>query len=416
MMQLNKIGKREQFFSWIMFVLPAITGFFNIPGQFLISSGLFILIGLSYCTKKTFRRQAMSFPLLVWLSLTLYHWVNARYKHVPGVDFADLMHGLKVYFCLMVVLYWASLDFSKTIRLLLRAYLLRCFFVLFLLVAGGYSGGRLTGAGGSATGLGQMAALIGIYIAYSNCLKKISIEKNVMLYFLPFLIVVLSLSRNSLAMLCISIVACFFAYNRRRNKQVYVRGLFLLGVLFLAVLTALPFLENTTFVKRAANTKDTFEQGYFHKHNATGTVFDKIVGDRLVYYVNGWSFFKANPLTGIGMWNYKAKTGGYYPLHSEYMVHICEGGLVAIGLWLTFVGYVIWNLLRIEKKNPLKNVAFLSITVLLFCGIYAREFFHEMFYPTYALALCLINQSKYNKEIKYEKNFIEIKTNMDDSN
>ena len=397
-MRLKQLGKREKYYSWLMFVLPAILGFLDFPGQYAIVSCLFISFAFTYFLDKRFRKILLSFPMLIWLTLTLYHWINARYKHVVGVDFFDLLHGFRVFFCLSIVFFWAMVDFRKTINILLKAYLLRCFFVLFLLVLGGYTGGRLTGAGGSATGLGQMAALVGIYIAYANIFRKINIQKNILYFLLPFFIVILSQSRNSLAMISISILACFFSYNIWRKGSTNIKLLLCLcGVIFVALL-AMPVLEQTSIGQRAAQVSQTTEDSYFYRHNATNTFFDKIVGDRLVYYVRGWEFFKKNPITGIGMWNYRFLTGGQYPLHSEYMVHLCEGGICASILWLIFVGYVLVNLFLLKENGVHKKIAILSVFLILFCGIYAREFFYEMFYPPYALALALIKKNRMDDE------------------
>ena len=393
-MRLQCLGKREKYFSWLMFVLPTILDFFSVPGQHALVSCIFILIAFVYASDREFHKIVVSFPLIIWLSLTLYHWFNARYKHVVGVDYADLLHGFRVYFCLCIVFLWAMVDIKKTVKMLLSAYLLRCFFVLFLLVLGGYSGGRLTGAGGSATGLGQMAALIGIYIAYANVFRKISIQKNVFYFSLPFLIVILSQSRNSLAMLVISLIACFFSYNGWRKGNANIKFVVCLCGIVTTALFAMPVLEQTSIGQRAAQVSQATEGSYIYRNYATNTIFDKIVGDRLVYYVKGWDFFKGNPMTGIGMWNYRVLTRGQYPLHSEYMVHLCEGGVCAAVLWVIFVGYVLVNLFLMKTDKVAKKVALLSIALLLFCGIYAREFFYEMFYPSYALSLALIKKNR----------------------
>ena len=97
-MQGMMIGKREQVFSWLMFVLPAILGFFNFPSQYAITSCVFVCIALLYSQHRLFRKILFSGPMLIWLTLTLYHYINARYKHVVGVNAVDLLHGLKIYF------------------------------------------------------------------------------------------------------------------------------------------------------------------------------------------------------------------------------------------------------------------------------------------------------------------------------
>jgi hypothetical protein len=154
---------------------------------------------------------------------------------------------------------------------------------------------------------------------------------------------------------------------------------------------ALKALSGTAFEQRFHS---SYEESYFFRNNATGTIFDKIVGDRLVYYILGWRFFLQSPLTGIGMWNFKPMYGGDYPLHSEYMIHLCEGGLIGIGLWLLFLFCIFRIIFKYSLNIWYKVAALSSMAVLLFCAIYAREFFYETFYPVYGLILSFLFISK----------------------
>lgn len=87
------------------------------------------------------------------------------------------------------------------------------------------------------------------------------------------------------------------------------------------------------------------------------------------------------------MWNYKNYTGGRYPLHSEYMVHLCEGGIIGSALWLSFIFFIVFIIWKYINIKEYKLSAISSVLVLLFCAIYAREFFEEVFYPPYALII-----------------------------
>ncbi len=82
---------------------------------------------------------------------------------------------------------------------------------------------------------------------------------------------------------------------------------------------------------------------------AEGTVFEKF-GDRGVYYVRGWEAFKDEPITGIGLKNF---LHNYWPtvLHSEFMVHLAELGLIGFILYLLFNISVFRSIREAKKTN-----------------------------------------------------------------
>lgn len=383
----TKITDTERNICYILFIAPSILGFLHIPAQYAIISLSFLFVYISYFSDWRFRKISFSFPLIIWLALTLFHVINAYSKNVPGVDAIDMLHGLKIYSCIVIFTYWASIDFEKTVKILTSAFIIRCIIVLFLLLLFPHANEdseRLTGAGGSATGLGHMAAITGIFIAYLSVIYRKSIINNLFLFFFPFVVIILTQSRNSLAMILISFLVAVLLGNRSKKGLISSRLIITIIILSIGAVITYSYFSDSSFAQRFDY---DMEESYFYQQNATGTILDKIVGDRLVYYVLGFGFFLQSPITGIGMWNYKHLTGGDYPLHSEYMVHLCEGGIVAVVLWLSFILCIIWVIIKDAPNLYFKIAATSSLIVLLFCGIYAREFFYEMFYPAYGLIL-----------------------------
>lgn len=398
-MKLYKLSSREELYGILLFVIYTIFAILDFPGWRSVVSCLFILPVIFYWDDREFRKIVFSFPMLIWLVLTLYQYLNGINKQVPEVNYIDLLHGFKVYSCILVFAYWASIDFTRTVNILVKAYFIRCVIVLAYLSAGGI-GDRLTGAGGSATGLGQFAAILGIFIAYLNAVRYVSFDKNVFLSGIPLLIIFLTQSRNPMAMFGMSLIITYYAYTKYRGGNVTLKFILFLLVGLVGIYALMPVLEDTAFAERVMTVQDRLEESYTFKTYATGTIFDTIVGDRLVYYVLGFEFFKSSPITGIGVWNYRFLTGGTYPLHSEYMVHLCEGGIIAAALWLLFHFSIIRTIRKIKFNKTLKWIAAGSLFILLFCGIYAREFFYEFFHPVYGLILALgiINKRVLNGE------------------
>lgn len=392
----RKITEKELYISLVLFTLPPVWWFLGLPGKHLFGSILFTLAFFYYVEDIKFRKIATSYPLLIWGFLTVYHLINAFYNKVPEVNALDILHGFKIYACIVLVAYWGSLDFKEATRILLISFLARCAvgLLLIFIFVGFNTHARMTGMGGSATQTGQAAAITGIFIAYYNIFKKCSVWKNCLLFALPFIVIIFTQSRNSLAMLLMSVFTTAIMYVNREKRMSVIKSITISILLVTVLYFSYSIFLGTDFGHRAINVMEKTETDKFYRIYSTGTIFDTIVGDRLIYYVYGWDLFLTKPITGIGMWNYMYLTHGVYPLHSEYMVHLCEGGMIGITLWSLFVLSVIGIILKYSKDIKIKVSALSSVFVLLFCGIYAREFYSEWFYPVYGLALAPYFDSK----------------------
>lgn len=383
-MKILQLNHQEKICFALLASDPLFTGL-GIPMHFTLVDIVYAIAFTFYCRERNFRKIIISVPLIIWFLLTVYQYSNAIIKGVPLMSVLNLFHGFKIYACLCIFSYWASIDFSKTIKCLVKCFILDLFVILAF---SDMSTGRLSGVMW-ATGLGQLAAFIGVYIAYYVALNKISFSKILRLYSLPFIIIILTQSRNSLGILGITLLASIIAYYTVRGKFFSTKNL--MFMLFFAILLLIlsPYVMDSAFLQRAMEAKEASEDSFYMQENATGTIFDDIVGDRLYYYLTGWELFLKHPLTGIGLYNFQFITGGDFPLHTEYMVHLCEGGLIAACLWLAFLYNVLKGIIYFKENYLIKIIALVSIISLLFCGIYAREFYTEFFYPVYGVALSL---------------------------
>lgn len=397
-MKQIRLTNREQYICYLLFILEPIIAWLELPGHFGIVSCLFVLFGLYYSRSKEFRDILMSLPLIVWLILTLYHCGNAMIKHVSGVNYVDVFHGMKIYFCIAIFVYWAQIDLLKTLKILYR-----CFFIYLIVVfvlCGGFGSGRLSGVV-YATGIGQTAAVTVFYGAALSFLKR----KSYLVFFsyviIPFTVALLSQTRNAIAMIVLVVLGYFAAVVFRKGLSI-IKVIEICAVLLFGAITLSFVIYNSSLYQRSLEKKDQDSNSFYMKHNSTGSLFDLVVGDRLVYYVEGWKFFKSSPVTGIGMWGFREKYGGDYPLHSEYMVHLCEGGLIAFSLWLFFIFCCAKNIKELKIDKGYRLLLSFGLIQFLFCGIYAREFFYEFFYPM--IAMFLANPQKIQKQSYFCEN------------
>lgn len=196
----------------------------------------------------------------------------------------------------------------------------------------------------------------------------------------------LSGSRNGLLVVCFALVMLLVAYISKGN---------VLKMLFFIVLAFVGYnyLQTTEIYVRLMNVSSEYSL------IQTGTVWDKILGDRIYYYIIGFQNFLDNPIYGIGLLNFQEYNYYKYPLHTESMTHLAEGGLIGITLYILFLRSYIRQFVRFCS---FRNILFNQMLVLFICifvvGITARIYHYEFFFAMYGLIggeiLLLKNQNK----------------------
>lgn len=394
-----KLTRKEDYICKLLFLVSPIIGYLQIPARNTIVSLLFLVVFAVYWGKsRLFRKLSTSFPLMIWLLLTLFHCINALVKHVPEVNVLDILHGLKIYSCICIFYFWGTVDFKSTIKILVSCFI--CYLCLSFVVCdfrGNELEGRMTGAI-YATALGQAAAISCFYIVFHCVVNKFTLYKSFKYFILPFIVVILTQSRNAMGMMGIAMIAYFLSYMSLGNYKKRIMHILIIGSI--AFIVSYNIYIQSDFSHRIAEIAYHSSTNTLILDYETGTFFDKIIGDRLVYYVLGYQLFLNSPITGIGMWNYKYVIGGDFPLHSEYMVHLCEGGLVAVTLWVLFWIYIIRGSYKYVIRREYRIIVFFAIAQLLFCALYGRLFFSEFFYPIIGIILSLIYFFKQSKSIE----------------
>lgn len=390
-------SKRIEKVIGVLYLIPIIMTYFDLPAKHTINSLLYISVFCLCCGYRQFRIIAKSRPLFIWLILTLYHWGNGMAHKVPEVDYLDLLHGLRIYSAICIFTYFMVLDFRRTLKALIKISFL---WIIIAITCTDMNNelSRLTGRV-NATQLGQFTAVLSVYLTYYVFINALSIFKLLFYYIFPTVIIILAQCRNAIGMMAIQFVGYYTAFlNRTKLSAKKIASVVMIGLsLFLLV----NFVKNETGLGDRFLNSDDVKTSQLKNGILTNSVWDDILGERLVYYVLGWQLFTEEPVTGIGMWNYKYKVGGEYPLHSEYMVHLCEGGLIGFTLWISFIFSVLMTVRKSSASQRNKIMLYSSLCVFLFCGIYARLFFYEFFYPLIGMCLTL----------KYNPHILEIKNN-----
>lgn len=345
--------------------------------------GLTILSALAiFLFVRNHKIKTFTQSIIFWALLMSYHLLNCYFRGILNPEysiFTITVRNLALLTCVPFLYYQNRI---KIIYIILFAFLYNLI-ATYLTGTTDESEERLTGIYYT-TQLGQMAGLACCLISLLIYLQKKMWLYS--LYIIPIGIMMLSGSRNGLLVVCFALVMLLVAYISKGNV---VKMLFFIVLAFVGY----NYLQTTEIYDRLMNVSSEYSI------LQTGTVWDKILGDRIYYYVIGFQNFLDNPIYGIGLLNFQEYNNYKYPLHTESMTHLAEGGLIGITLYILFLRSYIRQFVRFCS---FRNILFNQMLVLFICifvvGITARIYHYEFFFAMYGLIggeiLLLTNQNK----------------------
>ena len=369
-----------------------------------IPEGAFIFMGMVYgltalIKEPMFFRIATNKMVGIWAILIFYHFFNALYCRVPDTDYHVFLNCAKTTILLACTTYAFVEDEKKCMKFLIAGYsifLLLCMTSMSLLAD---NDNRLTSEGIHTNQIGQCAGIFAIIGAiYYHKDKK----KTLILFSPPIVISFLTQTRNSLGMIVFGLLITFYDVIKKQKWYV-LASLALAYVILIPYLTY--FIDNFGILQRFQANSSNEQLDYFfetHGYTRTNTILDNILGERIVYYILGWEDFISSPINGIGLWNFQHLHFGY-PIHSEYIVHLAEGGLIGFTLYAFFIGNILNGLHFIDNKFNIRHQYIIAITTILFVSITARIFMCEFVFPLYGCIIGYIirNSNFYEKYGEY---------------
>jgi O-antigen ligase len=130
--------------------------------------------------------------------------------------------------------------------------------------------------------------------------------------------------------------------------------------------------------------------------------------NRARYYVDGWKYFKNNPINGIGLTNFRVYDERERALHTEYMAQLTEGGIIGASLFLIFYIYILLKLNKIRRlytdlnKKALLYILFMVVMLFLFTGTWIYRV--PIMWVLIALSVRFIYVVRHNKLSRTSKN------------
>lgn len=363
--------KKIYIFSILIFLL--LCSFANYQITKIDGRGYFVLFIFAFFMIKYYKSANLKLyifnpPVLIWAGLMSYHIINAYIKNSPYLQEQSIISSsLQSLVFMIIVSYLYNTD---------RKVLFKCLIIstIYYLLMGYIYGnteqydGRLSGFIYT-TQLGQLAGvtclIISMYIFYR---QKISLS---WLYLFPIFIMLLAGARNGFMIVTFAMVCLAIPYFHKNRMTLLGISALVLGFFYI--------IQDSNVLERLWTVNE--EVGY-----TTGTIWDSILGDRVYYYVIGYKNFTENPLTGIGLLNFMEYNRYVYPIHSEVMTHMTEGGIIGLILYLWFKMWYIKKFSRLcTKRTPELNQCLIMFVALAVLGLSARIYQYSFFFLLYGI-------------------------------
>jgi O-antigen ligase len=324
-----------------------------------------------------FKKLLFYKPITFWGIWVIYSMINSLIKGSPyeGVNIIFFIGDFFVAFIVMIVI---CNEYLKNGSKLLK-FLTITIFVYVLMGVSNINIGVLGNERFIDDKLGNLLPLNIVLLIFFICLRFVRKEIRfwivlVMLISL-LLIIVFSGTRKALGGALIIIIGTVLSFVKFKS----IKNNLIIGSLFFFLFIGYNYvIENTIIGDRMS---EVDEVGWIY--NTTNYPILNLLGDRSYHYILGWDIFTKNPITGIGLGNFKSITLTDEYIHSEYIVQLAECGLIGSILFLIFIFWIGLNLFKCWKDNSLpRNNSMIIIggfLAILFIGfttwIYSIPFF-----------------------------------------
>lgn len=304
--------------------------FFNIDGAGRIGMLLCFLSVFLNIGHKEYRRVFKSYPILLWLIWCFYVsvvWINKDIISVPNMSPVNFLFSriFVPWYAMFLTCYEIRYNFKILLRVLLISYVILCTFgysVVYSIDIQDRSDAIL----GNEFALSSLAM---VFIAtFSNIEGLLKKRWLIFICMLAIACILTIATRKAFAGVLIILVTWVIA----NNKQISPKKLLITIPIFLFIYSAVTYiLGNTKIGERFNDIQDSAEL-----FNTSDIAWLNFLGDRAYFYIEGWNLFLENPIYGIGINNFMIVDSYDLPIHSEYIVQLCECGIIGFILFVMF--------------------------------------------------------------------------------
>lgn len=281
---------------------------------------------------------------------------------------------------------------SATLKLLFVTLFVYCCLGVLNLAAGQDNlEGRMF-AEGIGNDLPLHAFLLFCVILYMKRLELVNTKVLIGTIMLVLLIITVSATRKAFG----ACVIVGFGYFLTNNKDgISIKNIVLLIVSFIAFYYV---FEYSGMAERLASSSENYDHVRLVNNSFLNSLLIKATGDRAIQYSLCFELIPDSFLTGIGLRNFMAVTGFINPLHTEYMVQLCENGIVGFTLLILFYYTICKGLIRRRKKGDTESVFLLFMLIsILFLNFTTWNYDSHLAMVIYSF--CIYNLSFENYQL-----------------
>jgi hypothetical protein len=229
-------------------------------------------------------------------------------------------------------------------------------------------------------GIGIRAAFIVFFILLQFFKKNYSASKALVLIVISFFVVIISGSRTAFIISCILLSGAIISIGYNKPIKYKLASLFL----FLAIVLIInSVLDNYIIGERLSSTFGQIRG----TNRETGTLLD-YAGDRGFQYYEAAPIIKEHLLTGIGLHNYVNFSKFNYVFHSEYLIQICECGVIGFLFFLLFYTGIFKYFFNLNRTGQLNNRSVFIITTSAIISLILLAFVTRICY--YSFYFCFL--------------------------
>lgn len=359
---------------------------------------LSIIVLIKIFIDKSNRKILLSSPILFWFIWTIYAVVNTliiglnKDMEILAFSYTSLAPCL----ILSLVVCRKIVEERTVFNILFLALFTRLLLIVFFQGIG--HDGRLGGEMHSnQIGVNAIAFLFILILKLYR--KEIKTYIFFLFYLFALIIALLTASRNAFLGISILSIALFLLYS----KTHLLKKIGISSLISLLMITSIILVKNHTLM--GERLLSTTEQAEKSKTETRSKILNTL-GDRAVFYVQGWKIFKENPLNGIGLWNYIIRSRDYVQ-HSEYMLQLSELGIIGFVLFFLYYFSVFRYIINVHTRNIFlkrqKQLCLVSLFLILLLGVSSRLFCYIPSFIMIACSLSTIRRIRCYESIKILK-------------
>lgn len=322
---------------------------------------------------KQFRKIFLSKPVVIWGVWCVYAAINT---YLCGFTIENITYPYFVVnklICPLAVLGASAFEYTKNSRKFLRFTLVTFFVYVFI---GTFfmdsnwveDSSEIEGRNSLGNLLSLNAILIIFFALMRYCHNKdIGLVKLSFFVLFAIGIIVYSSTRKALgagAILVIAFIISQISWN--------VKSFLKIGVVVVFLWISYSYMmEHTRMGERMHELSEQTDK-VSKRYDIEDNLFLQAMADRAPQYILGTELFLKHPITGVGLMSFQEKTDYPYRLHTEYMVQLCECGLIG---FLLFIGFYFSIFKCLIKKIRISEVD-RKISINMIGGLLALLFIY----------------------------------------